>query len=285
MLFLAQIDPATPLDPGQYDPSVNPDMYLPNPYSPLVWLSMLFGCGGWLYLPFLVWMAVYCARNDPERDVWLWIIILLAPVGPFIYFLARWLPTRNLRAPQQLRKWSRGREIERLRIAATQIGNAHQFVELGEVLRETGQLPEAAAAYASALQKDPRNLQALWGAACVDFQHQKFPEVRHKLSRVMEIDPAYKFGDVSLLYGKTLCALKESEAARVHLEAHTRRWRHPEGVYLLATIYADSGEVARARDQLQALIMDLDGSPRAIVRKQLFWKGRAKRMLRKLPTA
>jgi hypothetical protein len=31
--------------------------------------------------------------------------------------------------------------------------------------------------------------------------------------------------------------------------------------------------------------MDLDASPRAIVRKQLFWKGRASRMLRKLPEA
>jgi hypothetical protein len=285
MLLLDQIDSAAPLVPGPYDPSASPDDILSNPYSPLIWLSVLFSCGGWIYLPFLVWMAISCARNDPERDVWLWIIILLAPVGPFIYFLVRWLPTRNLRAPQSLRRWSRSRDIERLRIAARQIGNAHQFVELGDALRETGQLPEAAGAYASAIQKDPRHLPALWGAACVDFQHQKFPDVREKLQRVMEIDAAYKFGDVSLLYGKTLCALKEFDAAREHLESHTRRWRHPEGVYLLANIYADRGEVARAREQLQALIMDLDGSPRAIVRKQLFWKGRAKKMLRNLPTA
>ena len=61
MLLLAQIDPAAPLDPGPYDPSADPDVYLPNPYSPVMWLSLLFSCGGWIYVPFLVWMAISCA--------------------------------------------------------------------------------------------------------------------------------------------------------------------------------------------------------------------------------
>lgn len=282
MFFLAQLDPAAPLDPGQYDP----EAYAPYPpFSPFAWLSLVWTCGWPIYLPFMIWMAISCARHDPERHLWLWIIIIVPYAGPLIYFFARWLPTRNVRPPRFLQKWTRGRELERLRIAARQIGNAHQFVELGDALRETGQFREAGEAYASAIQKDGRNLQALWGAACVDFQHERFAEARDKLQRVIAVDPAYKFGDVSLLYGKSLCALEDLDAARDHLEAHTRRWRHPEGVYLLANVYADLGEPGRAREQLRALIMDLDASPRAIVRKQLFWKGRANRMLRKLPEA
>jgi hypothetical protein len=207
------------------------------------------------------------------------------PFGQVIYLLARWLPSLNARPPRFLSKWTRGRELQRLRIAAHQIGNAHQYVELGDALRETGRMNEAGRAYEQALQKDGHNLQALWGGASVDFQHGEFAAARDKLLKIISVDPAYKFGDVSLLYAKTLHALGEAQAAREHLEGHTRRWRHPEGLYLLASIYADEGRAAPARQQLQALIQDLDGAPRAIVRRQLFWRGRARRLLRKLPGA
>lgn len=271
-------------DAPPVDPAADPAYYV-DPVSPFVLLfAWLMTCGSWLYLPFLIWMAIYCARNDPERYVWLWIIILV-PFGPFIYLLARWLPNQNLRAPGFLQRWTRGPEIQRLRVAARQIGNAHQFVELGDALRETGRNSEAADAYGRAIEKDPQNLQALWGGACIDVRQHRYTEAKAKLEQVIDADPAYKFGDVSLLYGKTLHALGEAEAARDHLEKHTRRWRHPEGVYLLADLYANAGEHRQAREQLQALIEDLDGSPRAIARKHIFWKSRARRMLRRLPRA
>lgn len=257
-------------------------------YEPSLWgslFSLLFCGGGVLYWPFVIWMLISCIRNDPERYLWLWIILLFPPFGPFIYFFARWLPSTQLQPPQALRKFFRGKELQRLQIAAKQIGNAHQYVEWGEALRERGQTAAAGDAFHKALAKDGQNLQALWGAASVEYAQGDYAAAREKLQRVLETDPAYKFGDVSLLQGKTLLALNETDAARTQLEAHTRRWRHPEGLYLLATIYAEQGNAAGARTQLESLIQDLDGAPRAIVRRQMFWKGRARKLLRKLPSA
>lgn len=279
-LLLAQTKGPAGVDPADYDPSLDPGVQ--DALGPLYLFSWLFGCGGWLYTGFLIWMAVSCVRRDPEWYIWLWIIIFV-PLGPFIYLLARWIPNAQLQPPKFLRKWTRGRELERLRIAAQQIGNAHQFVEWGDALRETGRLSDAGAAYDKALVKDRRNLQALWGGALVDHEQGRPAAARDKLAQILAIDPAYKFGDVSLLYGKCLCALGEKEQAEKHLSGHTRRWRHPEGLYLLATLYADRGETELARTQLQGMIQDLNGAPRTIVRKQLFWRGRARRMLRKLP--
>lgn len=278
MLWIIAQSGGAPVDPGQYDPA-----QYELPLMTLLW-AWVISCWWWIELPVKIWMAISCARNDPERYIWLWIIILV-PLGPFIYLLVRWIPGAQLQPPKFLRKWTRGRELERLRIAAKQIGNAHQFVEWGDALREIGRMSEAGAAYEKALAKDGDNLQALWGGALVDFEHDRHPEAKTKLSKVLATDPAYKFGDVSLLYAKTLHALGEKDAARDHLASHTRRWRHPEGLYLLASLYAERGETVKARDQLQAMIQDLDGAPRAIVRKQLFWRGRARRMLRKLPSA
>jgi hypothetical protein len=276
-LILLQADNGPP--PEAYDPSV----YQLSPWS-LVF-SLLFGCAGWPYYAFMIWMAVSCLRNDPERHLWLWLIIFLPGVGPLIYFFARWLPGTRIEPPRALRRYLRGGELKRLQIAAKQIGNAHQFVEWGEALRDSGQANAAHDAFEKALAKDGQNLQALWGAASVEYERGDYAAAREKLECILKADPAYKFGDVSLLHGKTLHALGEIDVAREQLENHTRRWRHPEGLYLLATIYADQGNPAGARTQLEALIQDLDGAPRKIVRRQLFWRGRARKLLRKLPDA
>jgi hypothetical protein len=269
-------------DPVDYGQGYDPSLYQSSPWA-LLW-SFFFLGGGWLYTALLVWMAISCIRNDSERFLWLWIIIAL-PFGPVIYFFARWLPNMHVQPPQALKKFLHSGELKRLQIAAQQIGNAHQFVEWGEALRDSGQTNAAHEAFTKALAKDGQNLQALWGAASVEFDRAEYTPARDKLQRILKVEPAYKFGDVSLLHCKTLHALGETDHAREQLEAHTRRWRHPEGLFLLATIYADQGNSTGARQQLESLIQDLDGAPRKIVRRQLFWKGRARRLLRKLPAA
>lgn len=279
MILLTFLQAGAPPPPEVYDPSA-------FDYTPwgLLWL-FTFGCASWPYYAFAIWMAVSCIRNDPERHFWLWIIIFLWGIGPLVYFFARWLPSTRIEPPRAFQRYLRGGELKRLQIAAHQIGNAHQFVEWGEALRESGQPGAAHDAFEKALTKDGQNLQALWGAAAVEYDRADYAGARDKLQRILKADPAYKFGDVSLLYCKTLNALGETDAAREQLEHHTRRWRHPEGLYLLASIYADHGNPAGARQQLEALIQDLDGAPRKIVRRQLFWRGRARKLLRKLPTA
>lgn len=249
------------------------------------WWSLIYEWGRLPYLALLIWMAVWCVRNDPERSVWLWIILIFHPIGAILYFFARWLPGAGVRSPAFLQQLTRRRDIRRLQIAARQIGNPHQFIELGDALRESGRWDDAREAYLQALRKDPANPQALWGAGCCQFQTRQFDAAHESLAKLLAIDSAYKFGDVSLMYAKTLHALHRSDEARSHLEGHIRRWRHPEALHLLACLYADHGHPEKAREQLQALIMDIECSPSAIARKQSAWKGRARRMLKRLPTS
>jgi hypothetical protein len=245
-----------------------------------IWIGAGFG---WLYFILLVWMIVYCLRFDPYRFLWLLVMLFFQPVGAVIYFFVRWLPSHQLEAPKFLHRWTRRGVVRRLEVAAAQIGNAHQFVQLGDALREIGRHQAAGEAYARAIEKEPDNLAALWGAANIEYRAGQFAPAREKLERVLRVDPNYKFGDVSLLYGKALYELAEKEAARTHLEGHVCKWRQPEGLYLLAKICLEQQDVPQAREHLQALIDDIDSSPRSIARKFLFWKGRARRLLRRLP--
>jgi len=264
-------------------PTPVPDVY-PHVLSP--WTNLWYWLSGWqswIYFAFLAWMVIYCIRNDPERYIWLWIMLLFQPFGAIIYFFARWVPSSQMQAPSCLHRWTKRNMIHRLEVAAAQIGNPHQYVQLGDALREVARSQAAAGAYASALKKEPDNLAALWGAANIDFQKADFGAARGKLEKVIQVDPSYKFGDVSLLYGKTLYHLNETASAREHLTSHIKKWRQPEGLFLLAKVCAEQHDYGEARQQLQALIIDVDSSPKAIARKFLFWKSRAKRLLRRLP--
>lgn len=238
-----------------------------------------------LYFAFWLWMVWHCLRTEPDRFLWLWVLLIVPGVGPVLYFVLRYLPSTEFRPPSFLRRWTRGRELARLETAAIQIGNPHQFIQWGDALREVGRYEEAASAFDRALQKDALNLQALWGAAQVATIRKQRERTRDLTRQILDKDPQYKFGDVSLAHGKALIELGDRNAAATHFEQHIRRWRHPEAVYLLASLCAEQGHRQAARDHLQSVLHDINGSPAAIARKHGRWKSRAKQLLRKLPIA
>ena len=246
-----------PVSPPQ-DPFLNDPTMYEGP-SPL-W-SFLESGFAFLYLLFWVWMLVDCLRKDPDRFLWFWVILIFQPFGALIYFFLRWLPTNQFQLPEFARPLLRQRRLNELETAAMQIGNAYQFVRWGDALKDAGVFQKSLAAYQQALAKEPDNLQALWGAA------------------------QNKFGDVSLMYCKTICELDTPEKAREQLVVHTKRWRQPEALYLLATLEAEAGDHQTARKTLQSMLLDINGSPRGIARKFVRWKSKAKRLLNKLPKA
>jgi hypothetical protein len=277
--LLAQQSPPPPVvDPDIYG---DPEMY----YEPSLFELLFFGLGipaFWLVaFAFQIWMAVECLRKDPDRYLWVWIIVLV-PFGSAVYFFLRWFPNNNIRLPSFMRKWTRGREIDRLRTATVQIGNPHQHIQLGDVLQEINQQSEAGDAYAEALEKEPDNLQALWGAARVDLHFKEYDNARQRCKKVLDIDPQYKFGDVSFAYGDALAKLDKTDAAIEHLEQHVRRWPNPEALYTLAFIHADEGNHQQAREHLHAMLQGINRSPRGVARKYALSKGKAKRLLRRL---
>ena len=240
-------------------------------------LSGLVTTGGW------IWMLVHCYQHEPDREFWFWVMIFIPP-SALVYFFARWLPAgRGATVPKGLKRWSRGREIQQLEIAAQQIGNAHQWIQLGDALRDVGRDAEAAEAYDKALAKEADSLPALWGAGIARIEMKEPGLAREHLEQGLAIDPKYKFGDMSLAYGRVLCEVGELDKAAEHLEQHVCRWRHPEALYLLATIELERGNPAQAQSHLQGLLLDINGSPQAIARKHNRWKSRASKLLKQLP--
>jgi hypothetical protein len=246
-------------------------------------LGWCLGVVGLIYLAFWLWMLVRCLLHEPDRFFWIWLMVVVPFPGAIVYAVVRVVPEQGWQPPGWLRRLSRRKELARLKAAAEQIGNAHQFVQWGDALKDTGQWPQAAEAYHRALLKEPQNLPALWGAAQTAERLHRADETRHYCRRILDIDPQYKFGDVSLLYARTLMTLGENGTARQHLEQHCRKWRHPEAVYLLARQCHAEGDVHAARQHLQDLLRDLQASPPAVSRKFGRWQSLARKLLKQLP--
>lgn len=247
------------------------------------WLWFLYWLISVLCVPAWIWMLWHCYRHEPDREFWFWVMLLIPPAA-IVYFFARFLPGSGGDAmPKGLKRLSKGREIEKLETAARQIGNPHQWIQLGDALRDVGQYSEAAEAYEKALAKEDDNIQALWGAGIANLELKQFQNARELLEKALTIKPDYKFGDMSLAYGRTLAEMGEIEQSTEHLEHHINRWRHAEALYLLATLELERGNPQQARTHLEGLLLDINGSPKAIARKQTRWKSRAVKLLRRIP--
>ncbi len=258
-------------------------------FSPFFWLShpeellwqplTALGVGLW------IWMLVHCARNDPERGTWMWILFFLNIPGAILYFIVRWLPTREKGSLPFMKRFTSGRHLARLEAAARRIGNPHQFVELGDLQRELGKVDAAWASYQKALSKDPGCMPALWGAAQAALARKQPADARPHLEAILAKDFAYKFGDVSLAQARTLHLLGDGPAALAQLQKHLGRWTHPEAHVLIATVLAEQGEVDQARDHLETMLSDLAASPAFFARQNRHWASRARGLLRTLPKA
>jgi hypothetical protein len=242
----------------------------------------MIGVLAFLTTGFWMLMIFDCVRNDPERNTWLWILIFLNFPGAVIYFLVRRLPQLSLPIPNYFKRWTLRQDLWKAEAAVRNIGKAHQDVALGNLLCEMEVFEKAVNAYQQALSKEPKNPHALWGLAFIEMQQKQWHDARSHLEMLINLDPDYKCGEASLLYGKVLFELQDWHIARTHLEKDVKYWSHPESCILLAMIQQQAGDGQAARDCLETMLAKVKASPTFHYRKNLRWVRKAEKMLRNM---
>ena len=225
-------------------------------------------------------MIYDCVRNDPEKNIWIWILIFLNVPGAIIYFLVRRLPLMNLPIPNYFTRWTRRREIWNAEAAAMNIGKAHQFVRLGNLLYDLKLFERATKAYETALEKEADNTQALWGIASIETKNKNFKNAKGHLEKLLKLDPEYKYGDASLLYIKTLLALGETDIAKVELEGNIKSWGKPEAYLMIAEIQGKQGHIEEAKNHIETMLRKLRGSPQYHYRRNQHLVRKAQKLLK-----
>ena len=114
-------------------------------------------------------------------------------------------------------------------------------------------------------------------------QRQNFGTAKTHIEQILAKDGTYKFGDVSLAYGRALVSLNETDAAYSHFEQHLKRWTHPEAYVAIAGILIERGQHQPAREHLEATLSDLHGGPAFFARQNRGWARKARKLLARLP--
>jgi hypothetical protein len=220
---------------------------------------------------FWIWMIVDCIMNEPDRFLWLWIIFILNSLGAFIYFAVRKMPVLRYGSMPVFIRFSRAGEIAQAQANVHNIGNPHHFIKLGELYLETKNYGKADIAFKTALEKEPDDIQALWGSAQVDMKKKEYISALSKLEKVLKNDPDYKYGDASLMRARALFELKETLKAKEQLQKHLNKWSPPEARYMMASILADEGNKKEAYDMLSSALQEMKGAPAYYRAKNRTW--------------
>ncbi|MGG6268806.1 tetratricopeptide repeat protein [Leptolyngbya sp. AN03gr2] len=246
--------------------------------------SFIGGLGLWALIPSAFWilMILDCVKNERDRQTWLWILIFLNVPGAIVYFFACWLPRANVPVPNYFKQWTHQQKLWNAEAAVKNIGKAYQYIELGNVQCEIGTFDKAAESYQLALEKEPNNPNALWGCAFLAVRNKQFDVAQDFLARLIRLDPDYRCGEASLLYGRSLFEIKDWNAAKPHLESDVRRWSHPESSVLLAKVLIQEGNTIEARNHLESMIAKVKASPIYHYRRNQTWVNQAEKLLKQL---
>ncbi|MFM2302641.1 MAG: hypothetical protein RLZZ135_44 [Cyanobacteriota bacterium] len=232
---------------------------------------------------FWFWMLVDCYQNESNRG-WLSIVLFLYFPGALMYFMWRDPKSQPRKIISPLRRLQLQQELLRAKIAVKSIGKAYQYLILGNILLEFGDFPQAELAYSKALSKEPKNPYALWGAALVSFQQDRFAVAARHLELLLKIDPKHLQGDASLLYVKVLFNLEKWSVARSYLQDDIYYWGHPESIIMLAKIERQDRNISKAKELLQDLVCKLNNSPKYHLRRHHQIIKEAQYMLRTMPS-
>lgn len=243
---------------------------------------MLVGTIAFATTGFWMLMIFDCVRNEPKGSSWLWLLIWMNFPGAVIYFAARKLPYLDIPVPNFFKRWTMKEALWNAEAGVHNIGKSHQYVTLGNVLLEMGDLDRSLAAYREALTKEATNSHALWGCATIEMQQQRFDLAAGYLKTLLAQEPEYKRGEASLLYGKALYELMDWDDAKLHLALDIKKWSHPESFILLAEIAIQDGEANIAKGYLETMLSRVKASPRYNYRKNQHFVRQAERMLKKL---
>lgn len=242
-------------------------------YADIFWFSGTLGTLFWL------WMLFDCVRNEPDRGVWLIIIIFLHALGAALYFFVRKLPDLQISQLGFFKRLANSKILREAQYDANQIGNCFHHTRCGELLYEMKDYKRSKESFDKALQKDPHDITALWGASRTEYELKDYGPAKTKLDEILKRDPKYKFGDASLMLGRVLFAMKDYANAKTHLSDFLRQHGSPEARILLAQIFQSEKNSEEAKKQLQIILEDVRGLPQFYAVRNRAWINKAKRML------
>jgi hypothetical protein len=224
--------------------------------------------------------VVHFVRRRPDT-YWLWIILMVGGLGALAYIALEVIPDAGLlRGAFQV--FPRRKRIKALEAAILDNPSIGNYEELGDLYLDDRQFARARDCFDRVIAKsdgiDPLYRRALAELALNDYQ-----AAAADLEQVVARDPKYDYQRAAGLHAHALARTGERERAKALFADVTLTSTLSETQYNYASLLADDGQAAAAREWAERILRKKATMPDYIRRRERAWFRSARALLKRLP--
>ena len=233
-----------------------------------------------LIFAFQLWMFIDAVR---QRE-WVWALFIFFGFGftAFWYYFNVYRNSASATRGFELPGAQNRRRIKQLQAQIHHLDKAHHYSQLGDVYFQQGKLDLAEAAYRSAMERDPQDIDTRAHLGQCLLRKNKPAEARPLLEGVIAENPKHDYGYSMMALAETLTALGETDAAMKTWQKVTENHSYPRAKVQLAELYLARNQTQLARNEVTEVVSEDVHAPSFQRKRDRVWVRRAKSLLRKM---
>jgi hypothetical protein len=220
-------------------------------------------------------------RRRPDT-YWLFIILLLGPVGALVYIFVEALPDLGL-LNDSFKAFPRHKRIKQLKLAILDNPSAGNYEELGALYMDDGKLQLARAAYDKAIGGRHDLLDSIYRRGVCAILLGDAAAALPDLERVVSRDANYDFRRAPGLLAHAYALTGEKAKAEALFRQVTALSTLSETYLNFADLLASEGRGAEAREWARKVLAKKPTMPGYLRRRERPWFRRASKLLSRVP--
>lgn len=224
---------------------------------------------------------VHFIRRRPDMW-WLWIILMLGPLGALVYIFMEVVPDAGL-LRGSFKVFPRRKRIRQLELAVRDNPSAGNYEELGDLYMEDGKLAMARAAFDKAIAARSDTPDSFYRRGVCALLLGDAPAAVPDLERVILRDWDYDFRRGAGLLAHAYAQTGQKEKAEALFRRGIVTSTLSETYIHFAELLASEGRNAEAREWAQKVLDKKHTMPGYLRRRERAWFRSASRLLKRLP--
>ena len=238
-----------------------------------------------MYYPWgIILMAlaiIHFVRRRPD-GYWLWIIIILGPLGATVYIVMEVLPDVGL-LRHSFEKFPRRKRIRHLEAAILDNPSVGNLEELGDLYLDDQNFVRARECYDRAIAQRGHSEDAVYRRAIAKMYLKDYAGAVPDLERVTSNDMKYDRHRAAGLLAHAYANVDQPEMADQLFQHVTQVSTQSEAYYNYASFLASQERHTEARTWAQTLLSKKPTMPRYLRRRERPWFRKATGLIKRLP--
>lgn len=241
---------------------------------------------GLVILGFQIWMFVDALRR--REFIWAVFIVIGYGLSAILYYFMVYRTAAgpgNPLAGFELPGAADRRQIKSLQASIHHLDKPHHHLQLGDIYFSQNKLDLAEASYRAAYERDPKDedICAHLGSCLV--RRGKTAEALPLLESVAVKNPRHDYGYTLMTFAEAQTAAGQPDRALATWQQVLSLYSYSRARVQYAQLLVDRKDYEPARKILKSVVEDEPYEPRFQRKREQVWLGRAKALLRSIPTA